>query len=150
MPRSLRAFVFCSSVLLACGLPAAAHEPGLSQVRVQDTPAGLQVSLRFDSEDWERLAPAHSADAGVQLRADGRTLAPLASATVHRDGDHVDVAIRYPAAGERSLRFAFTGFAALRLGHRQYVERRDGAGTRIADAVLKESAPEALLAREPR
>ena len=133
------------AAVLVVALQAEAHEPGLSQVSLWQGETWLRVELRFDADDWHLLERAGYRETSVQVEAGGRTLEPLRPAEIRRTGDHVDVSLRYGATGAQGLRFEFTGFGALRYGHRQYVELRDASGERIADALLHEGAPATWL-----
>jgi hypothetical protein len=125
------------ALTLAAASAARAHDPGLGAAWLRLEPGALVARVELRGVD--DAPPAGDAEV-LEVRVDGRRLAPeRVERTAEADGA-LHVLLRYDVAGGRELQVA-PALVRARPGHRTFVrvERADGAV--LGEALLDRSAP---------
>jgi hydrogenase/urease accessory protein HupE len=128
-------------LLLAPGM-ARAHDPGLSAAEVQIRKGQLIARLSVAPMDAARLGDWQL----LEVRADGRTLAPTAfERRVEPNDVRFELAYALPPAATVRLRVA--AFDQLPSGHRQYLTLRDEDNKLLLEQILDAQAREIEIPR---
>lgn len=143
---ALTALVF---LLLAAllPLPAGAHDPGLSHVRVVVRPDALEAQIALPWVDTAAASDAALGAHGFAARIGGAALA-LAAVDVRRvPGDLIEVSLRFArgAASSGPLELDSRMLESLPFGHKQFVRVFDAEGAALGSGVLSAYAPSLSL-----
>ena len=131
-------------LLLASLLPlqGAAHDPGLSHVRVVVHPAALEVEIALP---WGDAGPALDSlgERCFGARVDGAALASLGSSVRRFPGDRIELSLRFALAGTipGELELESRMLESLPFGHKQFVRVFAADGSALGTGVLSAYAP---------
>jgi hypothetical protein len=131
-------------LLLVSLLPlhGAAHDPGLSQVRVVVRPDALEAEIVIpwgDSDPDASLLGEH----GFTVRIDRGALALLGSSVRRFPGDRIELDLRFALRDSSPgvLELESRMLASLPFGHKQFVRVFAADGSALASGVLSAYAP---------
>src|SRR5262249_29342668 len=139
---------------------AAAHDPGLSSLTIQQHTADLEATLTLAVKDAAQVAEidenhdgfitqAEFAKTRSQLETavarqlfiatDGKVAEPQSVGSKLDENNNVEIRLDYPAIGFSSLEIQSKIITSLRLGHRQYLQIQDPRGEIIFEQLLSAS-----------
>jgi hydrogenase/urease accessory protein HupE len=122
---------------------AYAHDPGLSSAELRIEPQQITATLRFSPKDAATLGNAPL----LQVEANGRLLTAAETAKVQEAND-VRVTLTYPTVGATGFRIESLAFAALPLGHRQYLAVHESRGGLLRSQMLDAAHRDAIIGVE--
>ena len=124
-------------------LPGAAHDPGLSHVRVVVQSDALEAEIVLPWQDPDPVVESVLGERGFSVRIDGVLLAPLGSSVRRFPGDRIELSLRFALGGAipRELELESRMLESLPFGHKQFVRVFAADGSALASGVLSAYAP---------
>ncbi|HEY5892986.1 MAG TPA: HupE/UreJ family protein [Chthoniobacterales bacterium] len=143
--------ILFSSILFV--LNAAAHDPGLSSVKLTVQPGATEIELTMNPADLDAVAERQQSPfqnwpaseqkrigmAAISLIVNDVPIAPKHANVVFESSSNVTFHLTFPplpASAAGSLRFDAPILARLAFGHRMHVQARDDAGNLLASRLL--------------
>jgi hypothetical protein len=124
-------------------LPGAAHDPGLSHVRVVVQPDALEVEIVLPWRDSDPIVDSLLGERGFTARIDGVLLASLAASLRRFPGDRIELSLRFAVGSALPgvLELESRMLESLPFGHKQFVRVFAADGTALGSGVLSAYAP---------